>query len=270
MHPETMQTVITDAEDFLAVEEPLEIRVRYGDASAQQTRSISVTMRTPGNDFELASGFLFTEGMVTHRNQIKDIYYERSFPGLDENIVYVELNDGVMLDESKLNRNFYTTSSCGVCGKASIDAIHTETAFNGIEDSLRVSTEFILSLPMRLNEQQKVFKSTGGLHASGLFETDGTLICLKEDVGRHNALDKIAGMVLTSDRFPLNRHILLLSGRASFELLQKASMMGIRMVCAVGAPSSLAVQLAEEQGITLIGFLRDNRFNCYTAPHRIL
>lgn len=267
---ETKKVQFTDTDDLLAVEEPLEIRVVYGPSGNKQTRNVSVTMRTPGHDFELASGFLFTEGIIQHKDQVKDIYYQRSFPGIEENIVNVELADGMQLDATKLERNFYTTSSCGVCGKASIDAIRTESVYSFAPDTLAFSPDFILSLPDVLRKQQAVFENTGGLHASGLFSSSGELIWLKEDVGRHNALDKVAGSALGAGMFPLNTHVLLLSGRASFELIQKAAMMGIRMVCAVGAPSSLAVQLAEEQGITLIGFLRDHRFNCYTAPHRIM
>jgi FdhD protein len=263
---------IADADDLLAVEEPLEIRIGYGQAGSRQQKSISVTMRTPGHDFELALGFLFTEGIIADKNDITQIKYCTEVNTLEnqENIVRAELKEQVEIDFSKLERNFYTTSSCGVCGKASIDAVRTECRIPLQVDKIRISRELIYSLPDSLRKHQDVFAYTGGLHASALFDTDGKLLITREDVGRHNALDKLIGAALAENRIPLNRHILLLSGRASFELIQKAAMAGIRVVCAVGAPSSLAVQMAEEFDISLIGFLRDQRFNIYTGGKRII
>lgn len=259
--------------DLLAVEEPLEIRIGYGPETQREQRNISVTMRTPGHDFELALGFLFTEGIIESSGQIAQIKYctELNTQLDNENIVRVELHENVAIDFGKLQRNFYTTSSCGVCGKASIDAIKTVCQNQNTDDNLKVSQSVILSLPERLRAQQNVFEYTGGLHACALFDASGTIKLLREDVGRHNALDKLIGAVVgqkqTENLFA--QTILLLSGRASFELIQKAAMAGIPVICAVGAPSSLAVATAKEFGITLIGFLRDKRFNIYTNGQRI-
>ena len=257
--------------DLLAVEEPLEIRLVYGLNQERKTKSISITMRTPGNDFELAEGFLYTEGIIKNHTDILNISYFNSLLN-PENIVIVELKEYVELDLLKLERHFYTTSSCGVCGKASIDAVKTtgdnhKTTSN---ETIKVSKELIYSLPDILRKNQNVFESTGGLHASALFDLEGKLLITREDVGRHNALDKLIGVALTQNLLPLDKYILLLSGRASFELIQKAAMANIKIVAAVGAPSSLAVQMANEFGITLIGFLRDNRFNIYRGEERIL
>ena len=257
--------------DLLAVEEPLEIRLVYGLNQERKTKSISITMRTPGNDFELAEGFLYTEGIIKNHTDILNISYFNSLLN-PENIVIVELKEYVELDLLKLERHFYTTSSCGVCGKASIDAVKTtgdnhKTTSN---ETIKVSKELIYSLPDILRKNQNVFESTGGLHASALFDLEGKLLITREDVGRHNALDKLIGVALTQNLLPLDKYILLLSGRASFELIQKAAMANIKIVAAVGAPSSLAVQMANEFGITLIGFLRDNRFNIYSGEERIL
>lgn len=279
----------SEADDLLASEEPLEIRIGYGTSNERHQKNISVTMRTPGNDFELALGFLFTEGIIKDKNDITQIKYctEANTKENNQNIVRAELKENIELDFKKLERNFYTTSSCGVCGKASIDAIRTECKLITDNEELRINKYLLFSLPDRLREEQKVFEHTGGLHACALFNSKGELLLLREDVGRHNALDKLIGAALGSSptppanqanqsatgrhelRVPLNNHILLLSGRASFELLQKAAMAGISIVCAVGAPSSLAVEMANEFGITLIGFLRDNRFNIYSNPERI-
>jgi FdhD protein len=254
-------------QDFLAAEEPLEIRLGYGSAETRVQKSISVTMRTPGNDFELAVGFLFTEGIIENAAQIASI---KHCNGLHENVVRVELIDDLELDLSKLERNFYTTSSCGVCGKSSIDAVKTvcrlpETTSN----DLHFSAEVIYTLPDLLRQNQSIFNDTGGLHGCALFDLDGNLILAREDVGRHNALDKLIGASLQQKMFPLNPYLLLLSGRASFELIQKAYMAGIKIVAAVGAPSSLAVQMAADAGITLIGFLRGEKFNIYCGEQRI-
>ncbi|MBJ7427850.1 MAG: formate dehydrogenase accessory sulfurtransferase FdhD [Bacteroidia bacterium] len=261
------------ANDLLAVEEPLEIRIGFGPKENREQRNVSVTMRTPGNDFELALGFLFTEGIIKNINEIAQIKYctELNSQQDNQNIVRVELHENITIDFSKLQRNFYTTSSCGVCGKASIDAIKTVSNIETKNIPFTANQSIILELPNKLRAQQNVFEYTGGLHACALFDLQGNLEILREDVGRHNALDKLIGALVGSkngtDSF--QNKILLLSGRASFELIQKAAMAGIQMICAVGAPSSLAVQTAQEFGITLIGFLRENRFNIYSKPERI-
>lgn len=257
--------------DLLAVEEPLEIRLVYGLNADRKTKSISITMRTPCNDFELAEGFLYTEGIIKNHTDILTISYFNSLLN-PENIVIVELKENVELDLLKLERHFYTTSSCGVCGKASIDAVKTTGDIHKTisNETIKVSKELIYSLPDILRKNQNVFESTGGLHASALFDLEGKLLITREDVGRHNALDKLIGVALAQNLLPLDKYVLLLSGRASFELIQKAAMAKIKIVAAVGAPSSLAVQMANEFGITLIGFLRDNRFNIYSGDERIL
>ncbi len=255
----------SDEEDDLAVEGPLEIQLSYMESGKKIKKSISVTMRTPGNDDELAVGFLFTEGIIAEKSQVKaaanDIF--------DENKVIVNLADAFVPVINSLERNFYTTSSCGVCGKASIDAIKTVSAYQNNDNTLLVSKKVIFSLKDQLNVQQSIFESTGGLHASALFDINGHFIALREDVGRHNALDKLIGNALLNDLLPLADKILLLSGRASFELIQKARMAGIKVVAAIGAPSSLAVKLAEESNMTLIGFLKNDKFNIYSGYERI-
>ena len=260
-----------EAVDLVVVEEPFEIRIGFGNAENRQQKSISVTMRTPGHDFELALGFLLTEGIIESPTQIYKIEYCTEANTLEnkENIVRVELHPDVVIDFSKLQRNFYTTSSCGVCGKESIEAIKVCRQFTASSPQVVVSREVIVSLPNKLRAQQNVFEHTGGLHACALFGNEGNLKLLREDVGRHNALDKLIGAATVSSPQLLSTSILLLSGRASFELLQKAAMAQIQIVCAVGAPSSLAVQTAQEFGITLIGFLREDRFNIYSHPNRI-
>ncbi|MCF2493805.1 formate dehydrogenase accessory sulfurtransferase FdhD [Dyadobacter chenhuakuii] len=254
-----------DAEDDLAVEEPLEIQLSYIESGKKIKKSISVTMRTPGNDDELAVGFLFTEGIVAEKSQVKAAANDIS----DENKVIVNLAEAFVPVINSLERNFYTTSSCGVCGKASIDAIKTISAYQNDDNTLLVSKKVIFSLKDQLNVQQSIFETTGGLHASALFDVNGDFIALREDVGRHNALDKLIGNALLNDLLPLADKILLLSGRASFELIQKAGMAGIQVVAAIGAPSSLAVKLAEESNITLIGFLKNDKFNIYSGFERI-
>lgn len=257
--------------DALAVEEPLEIRLEYGPANHRAVENISVTMRTPGNDAELAAGFLFTEGIVRDRQDIAAI--DHCFIACAENrenVIQVCLNENVSPNLQNISRNFYTTSSCGVCGKGSINAIRTVSAFTQNDgDDISITAELLYQLPEKLRQHQEVFADTGGLHAAALFNPDGELLLVREDVGRHNGLDKLIGAALNKNWLPLNRHILLLSGRASFELVQKAAMAGIRIIAAVGAPSSLAVELAEEFNITLAGFLRGERFNIYSAGHRI-
>lgn len=257
--------------DNLAVEEPLEIRVIYGPENQRVSKNISITMRTPGADADLAAGFLFTEGIIQNGNEITQILHFEKLPGIltDENVIIVELNPDSTFDLSKLERNFYTTSSCGVCGKASIDAIRTVSQKTTHAPSWTVAPDLIYALPEIQRQAQLNFESTGGLHASALFDLQGALLDIREDVGRHNALDKLIGHFVKQSAVPLSEQILLLSGRASFELLQKSAMAGIQMVCAVGAPSSLAAETAAEFGITLIGFLKAGRFNVYSAPQRI-
>ncbi|GGN01546.1 sulfurtransferase FdhD [Dyadobacter beijingensis] len=254
-----------EVEDCLAIEEPLEIQLAFMASGKRQGKSISVTMRTPGNDPELAAGFLFTEGIIRSKSEIAGIRHSV----LDENRVLVTCADGFEPLLGSLERNFYTTSSCGVCGKASIDAIRTRSAFTAGEDQLVVEKSIVQQLADQIGRHQQVFESTGGLHASALFDLNGHFLMLREDVGRHNALDKLIGAALLADNLPLSQHVLLLSGRASFELIQKAAMAGIRIVAAIGAPSSLAVQLAGESGITLAGFVKKDKFNIYTGQHRI-
>jgi len=249
--------------DELAIEEPLEIRVQYGPAIDRREQSVSVTMRTPGNDPELATGFLFTEGIIP------DITAIDLVSTFTSNSILVSLKTTVTLDLGKLQRHFYTTSSCGVCGKSSLEALRTVCPPPQPAPNLQLSPDTIYILPEKLRRQQDIFGSTGGLHAAALFDTEGNFLTLKEDIGRHNALDKLIGANLQDNNLPLNDHILLLSGRACFELIQKAAMAGIQVVAAVGAPSSLAVGLAQEYNMTLIGFLRDQRFNIYTGSHRV-
>lgn len=250
-------------EDLLAVEEPLEIRIVYGDENNRQQKNISVTMCTPGHDEELATGFLFTEGII------KDKGDTMNCGTAGNNIVIATLRPGISFDPKKMERHFYTSSSCGVCGKSSIDAVKNVFTNNGAKDNISINAAVLTKLPDALRKQQEVFEHTGGLHASALFDFNGNLLLTREDVGRHNALDKLIGASLIEGNVPLGNHILLLSGRASFELIQKAAMAGIKIICAVGAPSSLAVQLAKETDMTLVGFLRDGRFNIYCGYQRI-
>jgi len=272
------------AEETLAVEEPLEIQLGYGQAGNRAVKSISVTMRTPGYDFELAAGFLMTEGVVRDANDIDRVFYtaQSNVNDSDEgraalttlpyqpekNVVRVELSTSATVSLANLERNFYTTSSCGICGKASLLALQTVCPPRR-QNSFSVSAEILYLLPARLREAQSVFNRTGGLHAAGLFNADGELFSSREDVGRHNAVDKLLGAEFLADRTPLRESLLLLSGRASFELLQKALMGGVPMVASVGAPSSLAVQVAKEFDITLVGFLRDNHFNIYHGAKHV-
>jgi FdhD protein len=264
--------VVSDGEerrrgDYLATEEPLEIRLLAGGRSQR----LAVTMRTPGNDFELAAGFLHGEGILGAREQVRRISYCTD-PQLDAaqqyNVVNVELAGDALPDLRGLERHFYTSSACGVCGKASLDAIELRGCALPAPGP-RVEADVLYGLPDRLREAQGLFDSTGGLHAAGLFTPNGELGCLREDVGRHNAVDKLVGWALLQGELPLAERILLVSGRASFEILQKALAAGVPVVCAVSAPSSLAVDVAERFGMTLVGFLRGRRFNLYAGHHRI-
>jgi FdhD protein len=252
--------------DLVATEEPLEIRMAWKQDGETLNKNISVTMRTPGNDAALAAGFLFTEAIIKSALEIEAINTDAFNP----NKITVILTDGTVPNIQQTERNFYTSSSCGVCGKASIDAIKTVSIFKDLKSSVSVSAETLYRLPALLRKQQETFEQTGGLHAAALFSPDASLTLLQEDVGRHNALDKLIGMALMQQLLPLAENILLLSGRASFELIQKATMAAIPIVAAVGAPSSLAVQLAQEAGITLVGFLRNNGCNIYSHPERII
>jgi FdhD protein len=255
----------TDREDMIAIEEPLEIQLSYISEGKRTRKSISVTMRTPGNDEELGAGFLFTEGIIQNPEQVESV----RISVLESNKVLINLTDFSIQKLPLADRNFYTTSSCGVCGKSSMDAIKTISVFPNDAHPVTVDFRIFLKLTKTLQKQQNVFRSTGGLHASALFDLGGSFIDLREDVGRHNALDKVIGSVFLKGQLPLNNVILLLSGRASFELIQKAAMAGIRIVAAIGAPSSLAVEMAEESEITLIGFLKDEKFNIYSGKERI-
>lgn len=251
--------------ETLAVEEPLEIRV--------DGRPVTVTMRTPGADIELAQGFLLTEGVIAGRADVSTIRYcaGRDAEGINNyNVLDVTLAPGVALPDLDVTRNFYTTSSCGVCGKASLDAVRLISCYAPSDDPASVAPATLQAMPDQLRDAQKVFATTGGLHAAGLFGVDGTMLVAREDIGRHNAVDKVIGWALEHSRVPLSGTVLLVSGRASFELTQKALMAGIPVLAAVSAPSSLAVSLAEDSGITLVAFLREGSMNVYTRPDRVL
>lgn len=259
------------AADVVATEEPLEIRLGFSDSGGRRAeRSISITMRTPGNDEELAIGFLFTEGIV---KQPEDVTVVRPCgppaPNGLINVVRVELADHVAVELDRLERHFYTSSSCGVCGKASLDAVAVQGRFDIAKNAATIDRSVLRSLPAELEARQSVFEQTGGLHASGLFGIDGEIIAVREDVGRHNALDKLIGSRVMSGAIPLSGCGIIVSGRSSFELMQKAMVAGCPILAAVGAPSSLAVELAAEFGMTLVGFLQRDRFNVYTRPDRI-
>ena len=266
---------ISKTDDLLAIEEPLEIRLAFGPKDKRELLNVSITMRTPGNDFELAVGFLFTEGIIFNNAQLNTsaLFTNTNKISSTTNIIHVELSENIEVDPAILKRNFYTTSACGVCGKTSIEAIFSTCKLTVASKDFFVHKEIILQLPNLLQKQQNLFNSTGGIHAAALFNIDGSLLQTREDVGRHNALDKLIGSYFlssTTDIIIPDESILLLSGRASFELLQKSAMAGIKIICAVGAPSSLAVETAKQFGITLIGFLRGNRFNIYSNSQLII
>jgi FdhD protein len=257
--------------DAVATEEPLEIRLAYSRSDGKRTQqSISVTMRTPGNDDELAAGFLFTEGIIRGRADFESIApCGPPAPNGLINVVRVELGKDVAVDLDRLERHFYTSSSCGVCGKSSLDAVAVQGHYEPGKSKMAVSVDVLESLPELLRKQQAVFDQTGGLHASGLFNSTGDLLAVREDVGRHNALDKLIGQSLLRDELPLSDFGIVVSGRASFELMQKAMMAGVPILAAVGPPSSLAIELAEEFGMTLVGFLKRDRFNIYAGAQRV-
>lgn len=256
--------VVSERVDILVAEEPMEIRLNG--------RPLTITMRTPGHDFDLAAGFLVGEGVAAAADDVRAVRY---CAGAAEdgsntfNVVDVGLAPGVPVPETSLERNFYTTSSCGLCGKASLDAVRLQARWEVSDDPVRVDAATLAELPDRLRGEQKVFDRTGGLHAAGLFDAAGRPLVVREDVGRHNAVDKVVGWALREGALPLGGTVLALSGRASFELVQKAWMAGIPVVTAVSAPSSLAVELAREAGITLVGFLRGTSMNVYSATHRV-
>lgn len=257
--------------DYLASEEPLEIQLAYGPITQRQQMSLAVTMRTPGADFDLVYGFLFTERLIQSRKDVLQMRYPgvQLSPEAQENSILVELHPSTRFDAGRLQRHFYTSSSCGICGKASLEMVQNQSAFLLSPHQPIVHPEILLRLPAALLPQQSLFNHTGGIHAAGLFSSSGDLLYLREDVGRHNAVDKVIGAVLQKQSAPLSDTMLLVSGRASFELVQKAVMAGIPIMAAVGAPSSLAVELAEAHNLTLVGFLRDGGFNIYTGGERI-
>ena len=258
--------------DCVAVEEPLEIQLCSATVDNAAAKSISITMRTPGDDAELAIGFLYTESIIQDRSQLVSVDHvgeTDADTGL-RNKIRVELAPQVEIDYDRLERHFYTTSSCGVCGKASIDALHVTGLKSLQANRSEFRREVIVSMPERLMAEQQLFSETGGLHAAALFDEDGDIIVVKEDVGRHNAVDKVIGWMFMNGRLPAQRQGILVSGRASFELMQKSLVAGIPLFAAVGAPSSLAVRMAKDFGMTLIGFLRDDRFNIYSDTTRIV
>ncbi len=251
-----------ERDDVLSVEEPLEISIRYG--IGLEVKNLSVTMRTPGDDEELALGFLLSEGIITNHEQVVGAVQE------DVNRISIILHEDTPFDPAKFERHIYTTSSCGICAKSSIEAVRVESTLPEISQHWIVAAPTLYRLPALLKKRQADFASTGGLHAAALFTQNGELLSLREDVGRHNALDKLIGHALPTETYPLRSQILLLSGRASFELIQKASLAGISFVAAVGAPSTLAVQLAQEMNIALVGFLKADRFNVYSGQERVI
>ncbi|MFN2505323.1 MAG: formate dehydrogenase accessory sulfurtransferase FdhD [Acidimicrobiales bacterium] len=260
-------TKITDGSrrvqfDLLATEEPLEIRVGG--------RALAVTMRTPGNDYELAAGFLVSEGLVANADSIRRISYCPGEGRQEFNVLDVVLAGGAPLPPPEAARAFVTTSACGLCGKASIDTVRTRSSYEVASDPVTVPAAVLAALPARLRPAQRLFERTGGLHAAGLFDAAGGLVCLREDVGRHNAFDKVIGWAALAGRLPLRGCVILASGRASFELTQKALMAGIPVLAAVSAPSSLAAELAEEAGMTLVGFLRGGSMNVYAGAARVV
>jgi FdhD protein len=252
-------------EDQLTTEEPLEIRL------TPASHTLAITVRTPGADFELAAGFLFSEGVISNKQDIQKMSYctDESVDGEQRyNIINVQLKQGLNLNLQPLERHFYINSACGVCGKANIEGLRLR-GYSKITSDLTVQPEIIYSLSEQLRSHQGIFSATGGLHAAAVFDAQGKLLNVQEDVGRHNALDKLIGNALLSDELPFNNHIVMVSGRSSFEILQKSVVAKVPIVCSVSAPSSLAVSVAQEFGITLIGFLREERFNIYTGWERL-
>jgi FdhD protein len=253
-----------EAPDLLAVEEPLEIRLGFGATDDRQQRAVAVTMRTPGNDEELAMGFLFTEGIIQQPTDIISCRHCVQDAEKESNVIRVELHPDVIVDWSQLERNTFTSSSCGLCGKTTIDAVMARTP-GPITSGFMVEPFILHALPDRIRETQRVFAYTGGIHAAALFDASGKLLLIREDIGRHNALDKVIGAAFWQNWLPLSQAGIFLSGRIGVELVQKSWMAGIPLIAAVGAPSSLAVQMAQQANITLIGFVRNERFNVYSG-----
>ena len=262
---------VRSEEDFLAVEEPLQIRLAYKKNGNRVEKDIAITMRTPGHDAELAAGFLFSEGILRTSNDLLRIRDScaASSKSKDCNRVVLELSPQAKFDPQRLERHFYVSSSCGVCGKASIESIRSRAVFASPPQDVTLDSRVIHSLPETLRTFQSVFQKTGGLHAAALFDLSGQLLSVREDVGRHNALDKLIGAEFLQGSLPLHDKMLLLSGRASFELVQKASMAAIPIIVAVGAPSSLAVEMAVQFKMTLVGFVRGDQFNVYAGASRV-
>lgn len=257
-------------EDLLAVEEPLQIKLQFGEGSSWQEKSLTVTMRTPGHDFDLASGFLFAENIIQKQEDIMLMRYCHRVKEEEKgNVLIVKLSPSLKFNSSRLERNFFTHSSCGVCGKTALSSVVCEE-IPLAPNHLRIPASLLKQLNQMLMEEQTLFKYTGSIHASAVFQVNGKLLWVREDVGRHNALDKVIGAALQNGMTPLSESVLMLSGRVSFELVQKTVRAGIPIVAAVGAPSSLAVDLAKEKNITLIGFLKNNRFNIYSGKERII
>lgn len=257
-------------EDALAVEEPMEIRLVFRGTKRPSVQRLAVTMRTPGNDFELAAGFLFTEGVVRNPDDLDHLAYSPDCPSEEaRNLVDVHLQPGVSVDLPRVRRAFTATSSCGLCGKASLDAVRARGLPLLPNGRPRMSPEDLPRLPDRLRTTQAVFQATGGIHAAGLFDARGRLLSSREDIGRHNAVDKVLGREFLEGRVPLSDRVLVVSGRAGFEIVQKAAVAGVPFVVAVGAPSSLAVELAKEVGMTLVGFARGTSFNVYAGEGRV-
>ena len=261
---------LQERKDVVAVEEPLEIRVEFTKDGARHVEPVSVTMRTPGNDFELVAGFLSGEGILQHRDQISEISYCQGDEPQTYNIVQVKLRPATFFDPDALDRNFYMTSSCGVCGKASLEAVEMGGCEPLPDEGLEIAAGLLTGLPDILRAGQGLFDRTGGIHAAGRFDESGQLMSLREDVGRHNAVDKVVGEAFLAGELPLGRTILAVSGRASFEIMQKAVVAGIPIVAAVGAPSSLAVELAHTFNMTLLGFTRAEGFNIYAGAGRVV
>jgi FdhD protein len=264
------EETVTRRRDVLAVEEPLEIRVAYTTGNGSRTvETVAVTMRTPGDDFDLVAGFLHGEGLVERPEALQELSYCRSGEEQEYNVVEARFRRGISVDLERIRRNFYTTSSCGVCGKSSLEAVEAQGCAVMEDGGLRVSAQLLPRLPDILAEGQGGFQRTGGLHAAGLFHADGTCTLVREDVGRHNAVDKALGHAFLRRSLPAAQRVLVVSGRVSFEIVQKAVMAGVPILVAVGAPSSLAVDLATSFNQTLVGFARDGGFNIYAAPERV-
>ncbi len=260
---------LVDRKDVVTVEEPLEIRVEFTRNGARETSAVSVTMRTPGDDFELAAGFLYGEGLLRRREDVAEISYCQADEPQAYNIVVVKLRPAAPFDPASLSRNFYMSSSCGVCGKASLEAVEVRGCERIPDEGLSLDRVILSGLPEKLRAEQGLFDRTGGIHAAGRFDETGELISVREDVGRHNAVDKIVGEAFLAGELPLGRTILGISGRSSFEIMQKALAAGIPLVVAVGAPSSLAVDLARRFNMSLLGFTRADGFNVYAGAERI-